>query len=136
MQLSASGKYLAVTNNGQSTQSLQLIDPRSEKLLDEKVLGKSWYGIAFSRDEKKLYASGGNDNVILTFSINDNKLGTPDTIKLGQPWPKNKICPTGIAINKANTRLYTVTKEDSTLYIIDPLKRQHPQQSKTKRRGL
>jgi YVTN family beta-propeller protein len=122
MQLSASGKYLAVTNNGQSTQSLQLIDPRSEKLLDEKVLGKSWYGIAFSRDEKKLYASGGNDNVILTFSINDNKLGTPDTIKLGQPWPKNKICPTGIAINKANTRLYTVTKEDSTLYIIDPLK--------------
>lgn len=120
MQLSASGKYLAVTNNGQSTQSLQLIDPRSEKLRDEQVLGKSWYGIAFSRDEKKLYASGGNDNIILTFSINNNKLGTPDTIKLGVPWPKNKICPTGIAVNKSNTRLYTVTKEDSTLYVINP----------------
>jgi YVTN family beta-propeller protein len=122
MQLSASGKFLAVTNNGQSTQSLQLIDPRSEKLLDEKVLGKSWYGIAFSKDESKLYASGGNDNVILTFHITDNKLGTPDTIKLGLPWPKNKIGPTGIAVNKANTRLYNVTKEDSTLYIIDPNK--------------
>jgi YVTN family beta-propeller protein len=122
MQLSASGKYLAVTNNGQSTQSLQLIDPRGEKLLDQQVLGKSWYGLAFSRDEKKLYASGGNDNVILSFSINNSKLGTADTIKLGQPWPKNKICPTGIAVNKANTRLYTVTKEDSTLYIIDPAK--------------
>jgi YVTN family beta-propeller protein len=120
MQLSASGKYLAVTNNGQSTQSVQLIDPRGEKLLDEKVLGKSWYGIAFSRDEKKLYASGGNDNVILTFNINDSKLSRPDTIKLGLPWPKSKIGPTGIAVNKANTRLYTVTKEDSTLYIIDP----------------
>jgi YVTN family beta-propeller protein len=122
MQLSASGKFLAVTNNGQSTQSLQLIDPRSEKLLDEKVLGKSWYGIAFSKDESKLYASGGNDNVILTFNITDNKLGKPDTIKLGLPWPKNKIGPTGIAVNKANTRLYNVTKEDSTLYIIDPNK--------------
>jgi YVTN family beta-propeller protein len=120
MQLSASGKYLAVTNNGQSTQSVQLIDPRGEKLLDEKVLGKSWYGIAFSRDEKKLYASGGNDNVILTFNINDSKLSRPDTIKLGLPWPKSKIGPTGIAVNKANTRLYTVTKEDNTLYIIDP----------------
>ncbi|MDB5063281.1 MAG: hypothetical protein JWP67_3124 [Mucilaginibacter sp.] len=122
MQLSASGKLLAVTNNGQSTQSLQLIDPRSEKLLDQTELGKSWYGIAFSRDESKLYASGGNDNVILTFNITNNKLGKPDTIKLGLPWPKNKIGPTGIAVNKANTRLYNVTKEDSTLYIIDPNK--------------
>jgi DNA-binding beta-propeller fold protein YncE len=122
MQLSSTGRYLAVTNNGQSTQSLQLIDPRSEKMLDEKVLGKSWYGIAFSKDEKKLYASGGNDNVILTFTINNSKLSIPDTIKLGQPWPKDKICPTGISVNKANTRLYTVTKEDSVLYIIDPLK--------------
>jgi YVTN family beta-propeller protein len=122
MQLSASGKLLAVTNNGQSTQSLQLIDPRSERLLDQTELGKSWYGIAFSRDESKLYASGGNDNVILTFNITNNKLGKPDTIKLGLPWPKNKIGPTGIAVNKANTRLYNVTKEDSTLYIIDPNK--------------
>lgn len=120
MQLSSSGKYLAVTNNGQSTQSLQLIDPRGEHLLDEQVLGKSWYGIVFSKDESTLYASGGNDNVILKFHIGDSKLSKPDTIKLGLPWPKGKICPTGIAVNKANTRLYTVTKEDSTLYTIDP----------------
>src|ERR1700759_5461409 len=48
IQLSASGKLLAVTNNGQSTQSVQLIDPKNEKLLDEKVISKSWYGLAFS----------------------------------------------------------------------------------------
>ncbi|MBB6107349.1 bifunctional YncE family protein/alkaline phosphatase family protein [Mucilaginibacter lappiensis] len=123
IQLSASGKYLAVTNNGQSTQSLQLIDPKSEKLLDEKVLSKSWYGLAFNSDEKKIYASGGNDNWILAFSIQNNKFGEADTIKLGAPWPKNKICPTGIAVNKRNTTLYTVTKEDSSLYIIDPGRR-------------
>jgi DNA-binding beta-propeller fold protein YncE len=69
MQLSSSGKLLAVTNNGQSTQSVQLIDPKNEKLLDEVVVKKSWYGLAFSRDEKKLYASGGNDNWILIFNI-------------------------------------------------------------------
>ena len=120
MQLSASGKLLAVTNNGQSTQSLQLIDPVNETLLDEKILGKSWYGLAFSHDEKTVYASGGNDNIILAFAINNNKIGDADTIKLGKPWPKNKICATGIAVNKANTILYSVTKEDSTLYIINP----------------
>ncbi|MEO6851142.1 MAG: bifunctional YncE family protein/alkaline phosphatase family protein [Mucilaginibacter sp.] len=121
MQLSASGKMLAVTNNGQSTQSIQLIDPKNEKLLDEKVVGKSWYGLAFSRDEKMLYASGGNDNWILAFHIDLNKIGKADTIKLApSPWPKNKVCPTGIAVNKNGSRLYTVTKEDSALYVVDP----------------
>jgi YVTN family beta-propeller protein len=120
MQLSSTGKFLAVTNNGQSIQSLQLIDPKTEAILDEQVLAKSWYGLAFSKDEQHLYVSGGNDNWILDFRIENNKLGKSDTIKLGPVWPKGKISPAGIAVNKANTRLYTVTKEDSTLYIINP----------------
>jgi YVTN family beta-propeller protein len=120
LQLSATGRLMAVTNNGQSTQSVQLIDPHTEKLLDTKVLGKSWYGLVFSHDEKQLYVSGGYDNCILDFHLQDNQLGKPDTIKLGKPWPKSIICPTGLAVNKDNTRLYAVTKNDSTLYIIDP----------------
>src|SRR6201996_8871693 len=131
MQLSASGKLLAVTNNGQSTQSIQLIDPVSKTQLDEKIVGKAWYGLAFSRDEKTLYASGGNDNWILAFAIKNNKIGKADTIKLGAaPWPKNKICATGIAVNKSNTLLYTVTKEDSSLYIIDLATRKIKSKSK------
>ncbi|WP_317193214.1 bifunctional YncE family protein/alkaline phosphatase family protein [Mucilaginibacter segetis] len=119
LQLSSSGKYLAVTNNGQSTQSLQLIDPKNEKILDEKELDVSWYGLAFSRDEKRLYVSGGNQNTILDFEIKNDKLKRPDTITLAAPWPKGKVCPTGITVNKANTLLYTVTKEDNSVYIID-----------------
>src|ERR1700755_2851098 len=75
LQLSHSGKLLAVTNNGQSTQSIQLIDPINEKQLDEKIIGKSWYGLAFSRDDKTLYAAGGNDNIILCYAIDNNKIG-------------------------------------------------------------
>jgi YVTN family beta-propeller protein len=120
IQLSSSGKMLAVTNNGQSTQSIQLIDPVSEKLIDEKVIGKLWYGLAFSKDEKHLYASGGNDNWIIHFEIKNNKLVLADTIKLAPtPYPKSKVCATGIAVNKSNTLLYTVTKEDNSLYVID-----------------
>ncbi|MES2111769.1 MAG: bifunctional YncE family protein/alkaline phosphatase family protein [Bacteroidota bacterium] len=118
--VSASGNLMAVTNNGQSTQSVQLIDPKNETLLDDKIIKKAWYGLAFSHDEKTLYASGGNDNIILAYAIQNNKIGAADTIKLGSPWPKNKICTTGIVVNKSNTRLYTVTKEDSSLYVIDP----------------
>ncbi len=123
MQISPSGRLMAVTNNGQSIQSIQLFDPKTEKQLDQQVVGKAWYGLAFSSDEKKLYASGGNDNCILGFAIRANKMGKPDTIKLGAPWPKNKICPTGIAVNRSGTHLYTVTKEDSALYVIDLARR-------------
>ena len=121
VQPSTSGRLMAVTNNGQSTQSIQLIDPKTEKQLDERIIDKSWYGLAFSSDEKTLYASGGNNNSIVVYPIQNNKIGVADTIKLGAPWPDRKICPTGIAVNKNNTRLYTVTKEDSALYIIDPI---------------
>jgi len=120
IQISSSGKYMAVTNNGQSTQSVQLIDAKSQSLLDSRVIDKSWYGIAFSKDESKLYAGGGNNNCIVVYPIADNKLGKADTIRLGLPWPKNKICTTGIAVTKDNKTLYTVTKEDNTLYVIDP----------------
>ncbi|MBE7179231.1 MAG: beta-propeller fold lactonase family protein, partial [Mucilaginibacter polytrichastri] len=118
IQISRSGKLLAVTNNGQSTQSIQLIDPKSEKILDERPVKKAWYGLQFSSDEKTLYASGANDNIILAYPVNGKKLGDADTLRLGKPWP-NKVSPTGIAVNEAAGRLYTVTKENNALYVFD-----------------
>ncbi len=118
IQLSPSHKLLAVTNNGQGVQSIQLFDPKSEKLLDEKPIKSAWYGLAFSANEKKLYVSGGNDNVILIYPIINQKLADADTIVLGKKWP-NKISPTGISIDDKAQLLYTVTKENNSLYIID-----------------
>jgi DNA-binding beta-propeller fold protein YncE len=119
MALSNHKQLLAVTNNGQSEQVVQLIDPKSEMLLDEVPIGKSWYGIRFSDDDKKLYVSGGNDNIILAYPISNNKFGKADTLALGKPWPAEKISPAGISVHTKKNRLYTVTKEDSSLYILD-----------------
>ncbi|QJB40648.1 bifunctional YncE family protein/alkaline phosphatase family protein [Chitinophaga oryzae] len=119
MVLSASGKYLAVNNNGQSKHTLQLIDARQETLLDEVVIPKSWYGLAFSKDEKTLYASGANDNVVREYQLRNNKLLATDSIRLGAAWPKEKICPAGMALDHSRNRLYVVTKEDSSLYLLD-----------------
>jgi YVTN family beta-propeller protein len=116
--VSPSKKYLAVTNNGQSVQSMQLIDAKSEKVLHSEVIPKSWYGLKFSADEKFLYASGGNDNWILQYAITNKKLVLKDTIKLGDKWPA-KISPAGLDIDDANKLLYVVTRENNSLYIVD-----------------
>ena len=116
--VSKSKKLIAVTNNGQSVQSIQLINPVTEKILDNVVVPKSWYGLKFSADEKYLYASGGNDNWILKFSIKANKLILVDSIQLGKKWPE-KISPAGIEIDDLAKRMFVVTKENNSLYIVD-----------------
>ena len=115
--VSPTKKYIAITNNGQSVQSIQLIDPKTEKVLDNVIISKSWYGLKFSADEKILYASGGNDNWILQYAIVNSKLQLRDSIKLGEKWPE-KISPAGIELNEAKKEMYVVTKENNSLYVI------------------
>jgi len=113
-----SEKLMAVTNNGQSVQSIQLIDPIKEVVLDTKIIDRSWYGLKFSENGKRLYVSGGNSNQLFIYQTDNNQLTISDSISLGAKWP-NKISPTGIEIDDANNKLYVVTKEDNSLYIID-----------------
>jgi YVTN family beta-propeller protein len=118
MVISQSGKYMAVTNNGQSTQTIQLFDAKKEKQLDQVVIAKSWYGLKFSSDEKKLYASGGNDNRILLYSIVANKLILTDSFPLAEKG-KAVVSPAGIDVDETLQILYTVTKENKSLYLVD-----------------
>lgn len=125
--VSRTKKYLAVTNNGQSVQSLQLIDARAEKILDNVVIPKSWLGLKFSSDEKFLYASGGNDNRVLQYAIDHNKLVLRDSFLLGKKWPE-KISPTGIELDDDRHLLYVTTKDNNSLYVIDLTSKQVVQQ--------
>jgi YVTN family beta-propeller protein len=118
--VSHSKKLMAVTNNGQSIQGIQLIDVASGKILDNIVVAKCWLGLKFSADEKFLYASGGNDNWILKYAVTGNKLLLTDSLKLGNKWPE-KISPAGIDIDDNRNLLYVVTKDNNSLYILDIL---------------
>lgn len=116
--VSKSNKYAAVTNNGQSIQSIQLIDVKKQKVIDSVTIAKSWYGLQFTSDDQWLYAAGGHDNKINKYQIKNDHLLLYDSIVLGRPWP-NRIGPAGIALDEIRNRLYVVTKEDLSLYIID-----------------
>ena len=117
--VSPSKKFIAVTNNGQSIQNIQLINVNTEKEVDQITVPKSWLGLQFSKNEKFLYASGGYDNCIRIYEIKENLLIKSDSIALGKPYPSENICPTGLAIDSKRHRLYTVTKENNSLYILD-----------------
>jgi len=116
MAISPSQKYIAVTDNGNGKEGIDLIDLRNKKLLSFTNLPAAWLGLQFSQDSKYLYASAGNKNMILKFRINNNKLVLMDSIVFGNAWP-NKIAITGLALDDAHSRLYAVTKENNSLYI-------------------
>jgi YVTN family beta-propeller protein len=117
--VSPSKKWLAVTNNGQSIQTIQLIDAKTGRILSEKIIPESWLGLAFSSDEHYLYASGGNYNLIVKYRIDQNhRLIDDDQIKLGEKWPV-KISPAGMQLDDKSNTLYVVTKENNSLYIVN-----------------
>ncbi|MBC7776641.1 MAG: bifunctional YncE family protein/alkaline phosphatase family protein [Phycisphaerae bacterium] len=116
--VSPNRKYLAVTNNGQGKNSLQLIDAKKGKLLQSFEIPIAWLGIAFGEDSKTLYISGGNSNSILRYSIEKKQLVLRDTLSLGDPWP-NRISPGGLCVDDQRGLLYVVTKENHSLYVVD-----------------
>ena len=118
MVVSPDGKTMAITNNGFGVHSIELFDIATGKIVDSLVVPKAWFGLKFSSDGRLLYASGGNDNWILKFGVEKNKLRLIDSLALGKKWPE-RIWPGGIEINEAKGLLYTVTKENSSLYIVD-----------------
>jgi len=113
-----SGKILAITNNGQSDQCIHLVDAEKLQLLDSVIIAKGWLGLIFSKDGKYLYASGGNDNWIMRFQIKNNKIVPFDTLVMGRRWPE-KISIAGIAVDEKRQLLYSVTKENNSLYVFD-----------------
>ena len=98
MAVSPGQDLMAVTNNGQSDQSIYLINPHTMQLLDTVVIAKGWLGLTFSKDGKNLYASGGNDNWVMRFQIKSNKILPADTLVIGKKWPE-KISIAGIAVD-------------------------------------
>ncbi len=118
MAVSASKKYIAVTNNGQSKQSIQIIDVSKKKIVFEKPIGKAWVGLKFSHKDKYLFASGGNDNCILRYRFQKDSIALMDSFILGAKWP-NRISPAGLEIDEKKDILYVVTKDNNSMYCFD-----------------
>ena len=117
--VAGNNEFAIVTNNGQSKHGLHIIDLEKDSIVDEIEIPKAWLGLALTESGETLYASGGNDNMVRIYQIEDKKLTEVDSIILGAPWPQDSISVTGLALDEGRNLLYAVTKEDSALYVLD-----------------
>jgi YVTN family beta-propeller protein len=117
MALAPDGIHAAVTNNGNGKPTIDLINLNEHRLEATIKVKNAWLGLAFSKDY--LYASGGNDDIIIRYQFTGTKLINKDTLLLGRPWPKDKISPTGLTLDEKRQLMYVVTKENNALYVCD-----------------
>ncbi|GGJ61873.1 bifunctional YncE family protein/alkaline phosphatase family protein [Streptomyces brasiliensis] len=105
------GRYLLVTNNGQGVQSLQLVDTRTNEVVQTLSYPSPeslYIGLAWSPDGKTAYASAAANSKIRVLSFADGRLTEGDPIKLPTKAPDGKavtLFPAGLAITPDGKKL-------------------------------
>lgn len=67
LALSPNGARLAVLHCGVPKHSVMLIDASGRRILHQQPIAKGWVGICWSTDGRRVYVSGGSDDVVRVF---------------------------------------------------------------------
>ena len=73
MVLSPEGDRLVLSLNGWRQQGIQVVDRHAGTIVQTIPQPSAFLGLAFSRDGRTLYASGGNEDVIYRYAWRDKK---------------------------------------------------------------
>ncbi len=126
LAMSSDGKTLLVSNDGQSTQSLMVIDRTTGTVVQTipyKAPESLYIGVGFSPDSKHAYASAGGNNKIRVFDVRGQQLTETNSIKLPLPkTPQGKDTnpyPAGLAISADNNNLYVADNLADSMSIVD-----------------
>ncbi|MEU6577736.1 beta-propeller fold lactonase family protein [Streptomyces sp. NPDC046805] len=109
--LSPDRSMLLVSNAGQGTQSLQVVDPENSEVVQTISYPSPqavFTGLAFSPDGKRAYASGGGREIIHTYDVSNGRLTETSPIKLPTKNPEGQsvnMYPAGIAVTPDGKRL-------------------------------
>jgi YVTN family beta-propeller protein len=107
--------YLAVLHGGQSKAQVMLFDVKEKKVTQTIQLKDAWQGIVFHGS--KLYISGGFQNCVYTFRLEQGILVASDTIKLVERKGENDGAAAGLDVRQNS--LAIVFRRDSTLRYYD-----------------
>ncbi len=117
--VSPDGRYAIVTNNGEGTQTISVIDIPGWRVNQSLTVDKSWLGITFYDQGRSFALSGGNNNAVYLFGFANGTATLKDSVVLGKPWPAEKIWVAGLDVDDATHTLYAVSRENNRCYIID-----------------
>jgi YVTN family beta-propeller protein len=123
--LSPDGKTLLISNDGQSTQSLMVVDRASGAVVQTIPYASPealFIDVVFSPDGKHAYASAGGNNKIRVYDVQGQQLTERASIPLPTTGPDGKPInpgPAGLAIAPDGRTLYAANSLSDSITIID-----------------
>ncbi len=145
MIVSPDGKVLLAACAGYNATGLAVVDLATNKLVQFLPEPEVWNGLAFSRDGKKVYLSGGDSGKVYAFDYKAGKLslGTPvapaakvETAAAGKdagpvapakkkrpagkPNGQNNVFLAGIAVHPTTGALYVANEANDEVWVLDP----------------
>ena len=119
---SPDGKTYAITNSGYNSHKLHLIDVESEKEISTITFPKSWSGIVWSPNGKKIYLSGGTNNtahdIIIVEKGEDGVWKEGGGFKLKNSDRKETMI-SGLELSKDGKNLFVLNIDDGNLYTLN-----------------
>jgi YVTN family beta-propeller protein len=126
----ADGKHVLVATSGFNKHELSVIDLESQKVVDRQAVGQSWFGLAVSPAQDRVWWSGGGAGMLHTYDLKDLKLvrtgpAEPEPVKPkegdpkpkeGEPAaPKDVSFRSGVCLDAPGRVLYSLDINKATL---------------------
>jgi len=119
---SPDGKTLAIANCGYNPHAIHLIDVATEKEIANLGVLRTWNGIAWAKDGKTLYVSGGiplaHNDVLVYEKGADDAWTKTKTFGLTGNDPK-KTAIAGMSLSADGKSLFVLNNSDNKLYILE-----------------
>ncbi len=98
------GRHAAVLHCGYGPHEVVIVDLGSRAVSCRIPLPEAFYGLIFSPDGQRLYASGAGTEVVFAFEFRDGYLGAPQRLALRPA--KERGIPCGLAISADGAELF------------------------------
>ena len=124
MILSPDGRDLLISNNGYGQHSLMRVDREALVIRDSipyEAPDGLFIGLAASKDGKRIYASGGQTNMLRVYEATQTGMSETGQIQV-DPRRKGGFI-TGVALSADQSRLFVANHQGGDVAVIDPVAR-------------
>ncbi len=96
--------FAAILHAGHGTHEVMIVNTTSRQIVSRVVIPQGFYGVAFSRDGSRLFASGAEEEIIHAYAFGDGLLSDHRRIKIVDQ--QTPFVVTGITPSADGTTLY------------------------------
>ncbi len=104
LALHPEGHWLAVLHAGYGTHEVAVVDLKAQKVTCRVPIDEGFVGLCFAPDGRRLFASGGEREVIHVFDFSDGLLAAHRELRVVKS--SDKFIPAGLAVDPTGRTLY------------------------------